>query len=341
MHHTTIAVDLSKNIFEIAVSHHPGHVTERHRLSRPKFQQFFTKHLPATVLLEACSSAHHWARTLRHLGHNVILLPPHTVRPYVTRNKTDRTDAKAILEAFRNEDVLPVPIKTIDQHVLASLHRYRSAWLAERTARINTTRGILRELGHAIPVGSRRLVPAVYTLLGKPDAIPEALAPSLTAACEEISSLETRIRGIERQLETLARDHPVAQRLMTIPGIGLLTATALIAFVGDIHRFPSGRHFASYLGLTPREHSSGSRRHLGCISKRGDTYLRMLLVHGARSVLWAAKNIDHPDRLRSWALERERARGHNKAAVALANKLARIAWAVWKRNCTFVSIKEV
>jgi len=127
---------------------------------------------------------------------------------------------------------------------------------------------------------------------------------------------------------------------MTIPGIGLLTATALIAFVGDIQRFPSGRHFASYLGLTPREHSSGSRRHLGRISKRGDSYLRMLLVHGARSVLWAAKNQEHPDRLRIWALERERARGHNKAAVALANKLARIVWAVWKKNSTFKSTQD-
>ena len=137
MHHTTIAVDLAKNIFKIAVSDRPGRITERHRLSRSKFQRFFAEHLPATVLLGACSSAHHWARTLGHQGHNVILLPPHVVRPYVTRNKTDRSDAKAILEAFRNEDILPVPIKTVNQHVIASLHRYRSAWLAERTARIN------------------------------------------------------------------------------------------------------------------------------------------------------------------------------------------------------------
>ena len=275
------------------------------------------------------------------MGHHVILLPPHTVRPYVTRNKTDRSDAKAILEAFRNEDILPVPVKTVDQHVLASLHRYRSAWLAERTARINATRGILRELGHVIPVGSRRLVPAVHALLGEQNAIPQALVPSLIAACEEIVSFEQRIRDIERQLHSLSRQHPVAPRLMTVPGIGLLTATALIAFVGDINRFPSGRHFASYLGLTPREHSSGSRRYLGRISKRGDSYLRMLLVHGARSILWAAKNKEHPDRLRIWALERERTRGHNKAAVALANKLARIVWAVWKKNSPFESIMEV
>ncbi|UCF06068.1 MAG: IS110 family transposase [bacterium] len=341
MYHTTIAVDLAKNIFEIAVSKHPGCISERHRFSRSKFQRFFAEHLPATVLFEACGSAHHWARTLNHMGHNVILLPPHSVRPYVTRNKTDRSDAKAILEAFRNEDIHPVPIKTIDQHIIASLHRYRYAWLAERTARINAFRGILRELGHAIPVGSRRLVPAVHALLGEQDTIPQALAPALIAACEEITALEKRIRGSEHHLASFTSHHPIAQRLMTIPGIGLLTATTLIAFVGDIHRFPSGRHFASYLGLTPREHSSGSRRYLGRISKRGDSYLRMLLVHGARSVLWVAKNTDHPDRLRIWALELERTRGHNKAAVALANKLARIAWAVWKRNRIFESMREV
>jgi len=157
MHHTTIAVDLAKNIFEIAVSDRPGRVTERHRFSRSRFHRFFAEHLPATVLFEACGTAHHWAHTLNRLGHTVIPLPPHTVRPYVTRKKTDRSDAKAILEAFRNEDIHRVPIKSIDQHVIASLHRYRYAWLAERTARINATRGILRELGHAIPVGFRRL----------------------------------------------------------------------------------------------------------------------------------------------------------------------------------------
>ena len=140
----------------------------------------------------------------------------------------------------------------------------------------------------------------------------------------------------ERQLETLAKDSPVITRLRTIPGVGLLTATALFAFVGDMNRFRSGRHFASYLGLTPREHSSGLRRRLGAISKRGDGYLRMLLTHGARSVLWSAKSREKPDRLRAWVLRLEQRRGHNKATIALANKLARIVWAVWRRDAEFV-----
>ncbi|MBU8922293.1 MAG: IS110 family transposase [Bacteroidales bacterium] len=163
----------------------------------------------------------------------------------------------------------------------------------------------------------------------------------LNESCKEIKDLEIRIRDIERNLRALSKDDPVIGRLRSIPGIGLLSSTAIVAFTGDINRFPSGRHFASYLGLTPREHSSGLHRRLGRISKRGDSYIRMLLVHGARSVLWASKRSKNPDRLRSWALEIERTRGHNKAAVALANKLARIIWAVWINDSRFNSVREV
>ncbi|UCF04552.1 MAG: IS110 family transposase [bacterium] len=339
---TTIAVDIAKSVFQVAVSQRLGYVCENHRLSRAKFMRYFAEHRPATVLLEACSSAHHWARELQSLGHSVILLPPHAVRPYVPRNKTDRTDAKALLEAFRNKDIHPVPIKTVDQHVMMTLHRFRSAYIAQRTARINTTRGILREIDIFIPAGAARVVPVIYDLTGDPESVvPRSLRPILNEACAEIRDLEVRIRTIEQQLENLAKDNPVIGRLRTIPGIGLLTATALVAFVGDIGRFPTGRHFASYLGLTPRERSRGLHRRLGRISKRGDAYIRMLLIHGARSVLWASKKSKNLDRLRLWALEIERSRGHNKAAVALANKLARIAWAVWRKDCRFESNRIV
>jgi transposase len=228
----------------------------------------------------------------------------------------------------------------VDQHVLASLHRLRSAWMATRTARLNTLRGLLRELGFSIPLGARQVVPRVSALVTETDAgLPQALKGVLTEAVREIRELESRVREVERSLETLARDSDLLSRLRTIPGVGLLTATALVAFVGDVQRFPSGRHFASYLGLAPREHSSGlRRRRLGAISKRGDPYLRMLLIHGARAVLLHAKKpTARLDRLRVWALARERARGHNKAAVALANKLARIVWAVWRNERTFVA----
>jgi len=170
--------------------------------------------------------------------------------------------------------------------------------------------------------------------------IPDALRPALAEVCQEIRELEQRIQRVEQQLEALARQIPAVGRLRSIPGIGLLIATALVAFVGDISRFPSGRHLASYLGLTPRGYSSGSRRHLGRISKRGDAYLRLLLIHGARAVLWHAKRMPQPDRLRAWALRLEKSAGHDKAAVALANKLARIAWAVLKHDRDFTPVAE-
>jgi transposase len=303
-------------------------VVERHRLSRGQFSRFLAEQAPATVVMEACGTAHFWGREAGARGHRVVLLPPHAVRPYVLRNKTDGADAKGLLEALRNDDVRPVPVKSVDQHVLAGLHRLRSAWMATRTARLNT----LRELGFSIPVGARQVLPHVGALVSDADSgLPGALRPVLAEAAREIRELEARVREVERALETMARGSEILVRLRTIPGVGLLTATALVAFVGDVQRFPSGRHFASYLGLTPRESSSGLRRRLGAISKRGDPYLRMLLIHGARSVLLHAKKktAEH-DRLRTWALDRERARGHNKAAVALANKLARIVWAVWR-----------
>lgn len=334
---TMFAVDIAKNVFEIAVSYEPGIAREYHRVARGKFLEFFAKRESGTVVLEACSSAHFWAREIEKLGHRPVLLPPHAVRPYVQRNKTDRADTKGMLEAARNKEIRPVPVKTVAQHTVTALHRMRSMWLEARTSRINTLRGLLSELGIFIPVGAKRVVPQVSELVEDADsAVPDALRASLHEMCLEIRELEARMRQVEKQLEALARQMPVVVRLREIPGIGLLTATALVAFVGDVQRFRSGRQFANYLGLTPREHSSGSIRRLGRISKRGDSYLRMLLTHGARSVLWSAKHMASPDRLRAWAVEVQRRRGHNKAAIALANKLARIAWVVWRRDVDFV-----
>jgi transposase len=193
-----------------------------------------------------------------------------------------------------------------------------------------------------IPTGAHHLVPSIIALIENHSSkIPLAIRPRLLDVCDEIRSLENTVRDIERELEILAKNDHVVTHLRTIPGIGLLSATGLVAFVGNIHRFPSGRHFSSYLGLTPREHSSGLKRILGSISKQGDPYLRMLLIHGARSILWASKKLKQPDHLRAWALRIEKERGRNKAAVALANKLARIAWAVWKSGIPFQPGKEV
>jgi transposase len=336
MKSTTIAVDVAKEVLEVAVSVRPGQVSEQKRLSRSAFIKFCTGQTPATILLEACGSAHYWGRQLQALGHRVVLLPPHATRPYVFRNKTDRTDTRGLLEAYRNQDIHPVPVKSVSQQALTALHRLRSTWLAARTARLNTVRGLLREFGCTIPIGAHHVLPKAWDRLADPDSgLPDVLRPALAAACTAVRELEARIQLVERQLEALADQTPAVARLRSIPGLGLITATALVAFIGDVQRFPSGRHFASYLGLTPRERSSGLIRRLGAISKRGDVYLRMLLIHGARAVLWAAKRRRSAGHLRAWALQLERLRGHNKAAIALANKLARIVWAVWKHNVDF------
>ena len=338
---TRIAVDVAKAVFEIAISDRPGHVTRRERPQRAQFLPFMAQQPPATVIMEACGSAHHWGRKLQELGHRVVLLPPHHVRPYIRRNKTDRTDAKGILEASRNDDIRPVPVKTVAQHVLTSLHRLRSGWMTERTARLNALRGLLRELGIFIPMGSREVVPMVWSFIEDADSdLPEALRPIFAEACREIRDIEARIKQVDRQVEAMAEQLPAVSFLMSIPGVGPLTASALVGFIGDIRRFPTGRHFASYLGLTPREYSSGLKRNLGRISKRGDGYLRTLLIHGARSVIVHARK-KQADRLREWANQISKTHVHNKASVAVANKLARIVWAVWKHERPFTLMAKI
>ncbi|HEY8105169.1 MAG TPA: IS110 family transposase [Gemmatimonadales bacterium] len=333
MKSTTIAVDLAKSVFQVAVSRQAGKVAEVRRLTRSAFRQFLAQHEPATVLLEACGTAHYWARELETLGHQVVLLPPHAVRPYVPRNKTDQADAKALLEAYRNEAIHPVPAKSVGQQCLTALHRVRTAWMRTRIARINFVRASLRELGWSIPVGAARVLPQASAVLEDPDSeLPSPLRHVLKLACEEIRELEKRIHAVDKQLRLMAAEMPLYKRLLSIPGVGPLSASALIAFLGEMTRFQNGRRFACFLGLTPRERSSGLKRRLGAISKQGDTYLRTLLIHGARSVLLAAKRRREPDRLRAWALQVQQRRGHNTAAVALANKLARIVWAVWTHD---------
>ncbi len=312
---TRIAVDLAKAVFEVAVSDRPGG-SRRERLPRSQFLTFFAQHPAATVVMEACGS-------LTTGGGSAPALP---VRPYVRRNKTDRTDAKGILEASRNDDIRRFRSRPSPAGADLSSSSPLGGW--RRTARLNTLRGCSRA-GCLHPVGAA-VVPAVWIYEDADSDFPDALRPVFAEACHEIREIEARIKQVERQLEAMAQQLPVVAHLLTIPGIGLLTATALFAFIGNIHRFPSGRHLASWLGLTPREYSSGLKRRLGGISKRGDGYLRTLLIHGARSVLLHARK-DQPDHLREWAHQLAQTHVHNKAAVAVANKMARIVWAVWSR----------
>lgn len=334
MNTTHVAVDLAKSVFQVAVSHAPGRVHTQHRLSRAGFRRFFAAHEPVQVWMEACGSAHHWGRELEGLGHRVSLLPPMDVSRYRDGNKTDRADTKALLEAARNQAIDPVPVKSEEQQAVTALHRLRSGYLATRTARINAVRGHLREFGLLIPLGARHVVPRARAALEE-GVVPDFLRHALLDALEEIEELREKAESIRRELARLAEHMPATTNLMTVPGIGVLTATALVAFVGDPHRFRSGRRFAAYLGLTPSEHSSGRSRRLGRITKHGNSYLRMLLIHGARSALRAGQINKEPDDLRCWALELKKRKGYNLAAVALANKLARICWCVWRDDRPF------
>ena len=293
--------------FRLRCPTEPGRVDEERRLSRDRFLPFFAQQPPATVLLEACGSAHYWARQLQPFGHTVRLLPAARCTSVRAAQQDRPHRREGLLEADRNEEIHAGPVKTVEQQAIASLHRLRSTWLATRTARLNTVRGLLREFGIFIPVGAQHVVPQRAGAARGADRGPAASAPALAAACDEIAALETNMRAVERQLAALAPQMPDVTLLQTVPGVGLLTATALVALVGDIRRFPSGRHFASFLGLTPKEDSSASRRRLGAISKQGDVYVRMLLIHGARSVLWHAKRAA-TRRPAAWAL-------HTRAAA--------------------------
>jgi transposase len=239
-----IGVDLAKSVFEVAVSGEPGVVQSRHRLTRTAFPRFLAGHPPAEVLLEACGSAHHWGREAQRLGHRVRLLHPADVARYRDGNKTDRADAKALLEAARNQGLTPVPVKSVEQQAIVALHRVRAGYLRTRTARINALRGHLRELGYAIPIGARRVTVDARMALAD-ETVPGFLRQVLLDLIEEIRSLEAKAESVRTSLSSLIPQMPDAQRLLTVPGVGVLTATALVAFVGDIHRFKSGRHFAS------------------------------------------------------------------------------------------------
>jgi transposase len=339
---TTIAVDLAKNVFEIAVANSHGRIMRRARVNRATFAAFLRDEPIAQIVMEACGSAHYWARTAQASGHRVTLLPSQYVRPYVRRHKTDRTDAEALLEAMRSGNIPHVAVKTVAQQEVLALHRLRAQWMTTRTARLNAMRGLLLEQGIAIARGARTILTEVGRLLADEDPrLPRRLHIVLTTTRDEVRDLEARVQAVERELAAFAADDPVIQRLMRIPGVGLLTATALVATVGHIHAFRRARRFASWLGLTPREWSSGGFRHLGAITKQGDVYLRCLLTHGARAVLRMAARAAHAGRpltrLQQWAQTVQRARGHNKATIALANKLARIIWAVWSRDVEFTA----
>ncbi|MFT3850887.1 MAG: IS110 family transposase [Propionivibrio sp.] len=341
MHATTVAVDLAKSVFQIAVADDKWNIVGQERLTRSQFERWFQNRDVGLVVMEACGSAHHWGRWLNQRGMPVKLLPAAYIRAYVKRNKTDAADACALLEAARCADIVPVQVKSLEQQALQGLHRIRSRWMATRTSRINTLRGFCREFGLVVPQGARTGIEAMSRALADPNsAVPLLIRESMKLLIEEIRLLELRIAQLEKELTSLARQSPACTELLTIPGIGLLTATAMVAATGgSVSHFKDARHFASWFGLTPKEFSSGNSRKLGRISKKGDRYLRMLLTHGARAILRAAelaRRAGKPlDGLRTWATEIQTRAHHNKATCALANKLARVCYAVLRDHTPY------
>jgi len=341
---TTVAVDLAKDVFEVAEANAHHRVIQRRRLSRRQFERYLAQCPRDTeIVMEACGTAQYWARQCQARQLRPVLLPVQYVRAYVRRNKSDRTDAEALLEARRCDAMLPVPVKTAEQQSLQAFHRIRQQWQGTRTARINALRGLLREQG----VTLRRGTAALRTV---PERLATTELPGLvqlgaSELLEDIRTLTDRVARLDRRLQVLADSDESTRRLQTIPGIGIVTATALVGSVPHIHAFRRGRDFASWLGLTPREAASGHRRWSGRISKRGDTYLRTLLIHGARSVITnARRRTTHGGTpltaLQTWAVTIADRRGANKAAVALANKLARVIWAVWRSDGAFTTWRQ-
>jgi transposase len=327
MNVTRIGLDIAKTIFQIHGVDGHGKATLRKTLKREKVTEFFANLSPCVVGIEACGSAHHWARTLGRLGHTVRLMAGQFVAPYRKGGKNDGNDAEAICEAVGRPTMRFVPTKSEEQQAVLALHRARSLAVENRTAQANQIRGLLAEFGLVVPQGIETLRAQLPTLLqAAGPALPSLAREVLEDLSAELRQWDERIAGYDRRIAQLAAASEPAQRLMQVAGIGPLTATALVASVGDAKVFTSGRQFAAWLGMVPRQHSSGGKFRLGSITKRGDGYLRRLLIHGARSVIATLSRRD--DAKSQWARALQERSGANVATVALAAKHARIVWAI-------------
>ncbi|WP_419609959.1 IS110 family transposase [Thiolapillus sp.] len=326
-----LGIDLAKQSFQLHGVDKEGNVVLKKKINRKKLSAFIAN-LPACLIgLEACGGAHHWVRTFVGMGHTVRMIAPQFVKPYVKSNKNDAVDAEAICEAVQRPNMRFVPVKNIEQQDIQSLHRIRSQLVARRTAQANQIRGLLLEYGIVIPKGIshvRKEIP--WILEDAENGLTALFREVLNELYGEMVHLDERVRTIELKLEAICVQSEDCQRLLTIPGIGLLTATALMAAIGDITVFKNGRELAAWLGLVPRQHSTGGKPTLMGISKRGDSYLRTLLIHGGRTVVRVAHT--HQDKRNQWIRELGQRRGKNISAVAVANKNARIAWALLSKK---------
>jgi transposase len=320
---STLGIDLAKNTFSVHGVDAEGVVTVRRTISRAKLAELVARLPPCLIGMEACSGAHEWARRFSATGHTVKLMAPKFVTPYRKSGKNDGNDAEAICEAVGRPNMRFVPVKSVQQQCDLSLHRVRQGFVEERTATLNRVRGLIAEFGYVVPLGTERLRREVPDLL---EGLPARVASCVRDLLEHAERLRSKALEYEREIRSSLQHNELARRAHTRPGIGPITASALVATVGNGHDFRNGRQFSAWLGLVPREYSTGGKTRLGHITKRGDPYLRTLLVMGARSVLQRAYRETDP--LSRWALALQQRRGYHRACVAIAAKNARVAWAL-------------
>lgn len=331
-----VGLDIAKEVFVGVGQERNGKKVWNRKLKRGEVLRSFREMPPADVGIEACAGSHYWARELIALGHDVKLIAAQHTRAFVTGNKNDTNDAAAIAEARSRSSTKYVPINTPAQQDLQMLHRARSALMTERIAMINRIRAFACEYGKVFAQGVARFRDGLMVWLADPEnGLSGSAVTTFRELKEQLDDKEQRILVYERRLNQAAKDE-VAQKLMEVPGVGPLTATAVMASVADPHHFRSGRDFAANLGLVPREHSSGGKQRLYGITRRGDSYLRTLLIHGARSALRCAGN--KSDRQLRWASSLAVRRNFNVAAVALANKMARVIWAILAHGRTYIPL---
>ena len=324
-----VGIDTSKSVFQLHGVDESEQVILRRKVRRQALLELLAKLEPTEIGLEACGGSHHWARELGKLGHTVMVIPPQYVKPYVARNKNDAADAAAICEAVRRPTMRFVPVKTADQQAAVLLHRGRERLVRQRTGLVNALRGHLAEFGVIAPQGLRNVGKLIAIVRDEGDArLPDLARQVLQVLAAQIEQLAAAVAAIEKQLMAWHKSNPVSQRLATIPGIGPIIATAIAATVTEPSGFRSGREFAAWLGLVPRQNSTGGKVRLGGISKRGNQYLRRLLINGASANLLRSK----ATKADPWVIGLRRRRPPLVVAVALANKTARIAWAVMHRH---------
>ena len=324
---TTVGIDLAKNLFQVHAVDERGKGVLRKQLRREQVSKFFVNLPPCVIGMEACASAHHWGRTLQRFGHTVRLMAPQFVKPYVKTNKNDVADAEAICEAVGRPNMRFVPIKSIEQQAILSVHRVRQGFVKARTAQANQIRGLLGEFGLIIPQGIINVTKRVPELLeDASNELPVAFRQLIDHLTEHLKELDRQVKEFERQIIAWHRGSELSQKLEKIPGIGPLAASALVASIADANSFDNGRQVSVWLGLLPRQSSTGGKPTLLGISKRGDAYLRTLLIHGARSAILAAQR--NTQNTNVWLANLLTRRHPNIAAVALANKNVRTVWAL-------------